>query len=101
MADWPRIIRNRPLVSLLAVSTASLVSFSVVRLWGPVAWVAAATLASTCFALYAWHRRVSEAHARAAADGFSFREWVVRMREKDRARVLIDTQRREQIAGTR
>ena len=101
MTGWPKIIRERPLASLLAIAMASLVSLMVVTLWGPIAWAFAAVLATTCFALYAWHRRVSEARARAAADGFSFGDWVVRMREKEHARVLIDTQRREKIAGAR
>ena len=99
MANWPRVARERPCVSIVTVVLASFAVLLAVALWGPVVGASVAVpVTLTCFALYAWHRRVSERHARYAADPFTFAEWNVRIRAKDLARELIDTQRREKIA---
>ena len=99
MGHWPKIVREKPFVSVLAVAIASLVVWLVAALWGPIAVASLAVLALTCVALYARHSSVREAHARATAGTFSFADVVVRMRAKDRAQALLNAQRREEIVG--
>ena len=98
MADWPQKVRDKLFTSLLALGIASLVGLSLTAFWpmltgiahlGPAAWALMVAPVLACVALFAWRRRVKEAHARAANDLFSFSEWVVRMRAKEEARDLV------------
>ena len=100
MAYRPKIVREHPFTSLLAIAAAALVALLVVALWGPVAWALIAVLALTSGVAWAWYRRrAGDARARAAADTFSFADVVIRMRAKDAAQVLIAAQRRQELIG--
>ena len=97
MANWPQKVRDKLFTLLLAFVVAALVGLALTALWpllaaiahlGPVAWTLMAAPVLACVALLAWRRRVKDAHAEAANDIFSFSEWVVRMRAKEKARDL-------------
>lgn len=100
MAYWPRIVRDNPFRSLLIVVVTPMLALLIVALSGMTAWVVAAVLAVSCVALYVWLRlRARDAHARAAADPFSFGDVVLRMRAKERAQVLVAAARRQELLG--
>ena len=100
MAYRPKIVREHPFTSLLAVATVALVALFDVALWGPIAWTLTAVLALITGVSWVWYRRrAGDVRARAAADPFSFADVVIRMRAKDAAQVLVAAQRRQELIG--
>jgi hypothetical protein len=95
MAHWQQSIRDKLFALLLTVLALSIVGLAVTALlpllsiiahWGPVLWASMVILVLIPIALFAWQRRVREAHAQAAGDTFSFAEWVIQLRAKEEAR---------------
>jgi len=101
MAYWPRIVRAKPFLSVLAVAIASILAWLVIALSGPSVSLTVAVLALICLALYPWYRGTRDARIRAEADTFSFGDVVVRMRARQQAEDLITAKRRERLDTAR
>jgi Flp pilus assembly protein TadB len=98
MANRPRIVRDKPFVSLLVVVSAFFAVWLVTALWGPMA-AALVVVALAGVALYARKRRLRQAQI--PVDTFSFAGVADRMRAKDLAKARVDAQRRADLAGAR
>jgi tetrahydromethanopterin S-methyltransferase subunit E len=101
MATWSKTVRDRPIVSVLAVAIASMVAWVVFALMGPVALLTVAVLAIIGIALTHWYQGVRDERVRADADTFSFGDVVVRMQARQQAEELITTNRREALRAAR
>ena len=101
MAYWPKTVRDKPILSVLAVAIASIVGWVVFALLGPVALLTVAVLALIGIALYRRYRGMRDERVRAEADTFSFGDVVVRMLARQKAEELITTNRRERLRAAR
>jgi hypothetical protein len=101
MAYWPRTIRDKPLLSVLAVAIGSMVAWFVIALSGPIVSLTVAVLALICISLYPWYRGTRDARVRAEADTFSFGDVAVRMQARQEAQDVITAKRREQLRVAR
>jgi Flp pilus assembly protein TadB len=101
MATWPSVVRTNPLRTLLGVAIASFVAWFVVMQLGPIALFAVAAIVITCGAVARRMGMTRKAHARAAADPFTFADVVARLHARERAEAILVDQRRAAYAAAR